>query len=210
MDHIVLLGDSVFDNKAYVGPKPDVSTHLGRIVPDGWKVTLRAIDGSLVQDVAEQLSMIPSDASHLFLSAGGNDALMNADVLNMPVSSSAEFLNALSKRIAQFEERYIEMLSGVFARKLPVAVSTIYYPNFADRQLQRIAISALSSFNDVIIRQAAVSKIPILDLRLICSEPDDYANEIEPSGKGGEKIAVAIKRLLDLHGFSRPMSAIYY
>jgi len=210
MNHIVLLGDSVFDNKAYVGTEPDVTAHLKRIIPDGWEVTLRAVDGSLVRAVVQQFATIPADASHLVVSVGGNDALMNADVLNMPVSSSAEFLSVLSERIAEFEESYKEMLSSVVTLGLPVAVSTIYYPNFADRQLQRIAVVALSSFNDVIIRQAAVNKIPILDLRLICNEPDDYANEIEPSGKGGAKIAAAIKRLIDLHSFLRPISAIYY
>src|SRR5215212_5365155 len=104
MNHIVLLGDSVFDNKAYVGGELDVTAHLKRIIPDGWEVTLRAVDGSLVRDVVQQFATIPANASHLVVSVGGNDALMNADVLNMPVSSSAEFLSVLSERIAEFEE----------------------------------------------------------------------------------------------------------
>jgi GDSL-like Lipase/Acylhydrolase family len=209
MSHIVLLGDSVLDNQAYVGSESDVATHLRQISPDD-EVTLIAVDGSIVSNVSVQLSNVPDGTTHLVVSVGGNDALMNADVLQMQVSNAAEFLGILSGRIATFEKSYLEMLSQAISLELPVAISTIYYPNFADRQLQRIAVAALSGFNDVIIRLAADHRIPILDLRLICSEPDDYANEIEPSGKGGRKIAIAIKQLITRHNFSDRMATIYF
>jgi len=34
--------------------------------------------------------------------------------------------------------------------------------------------------------------LPVIDLRLLCREPVDYANPIEPSSVGGAKIAQAI------------------
>ena len=34
--------------------------------------------------------------------------------------------------------------------------------------------------------------LPLTDLRVICDEPEDYANPIEPSVQGGAKIARAI------------------
>jgi hypothetical protein len=34
--------------------------------------------------------------------------------------------------------------------------------------------------------------VDVIDLRLVCTEPSDYANPIEPSGAGGRKIAAAI------------------
>jgi hypothetical protein len=40
----------------------------------------------------------------------------------------------------------------------------------------------------------------VIDLRLICVEPSDYANAIEPSGQGGRKIAQAIAKALGLLG----------
>ena len=49
-------------------------------------------------------------------------------------------------------------------------------------------------FNDVILRVAFEHHLPVIDLRLICNEPADYANPIEPSGRGGRKIALAIAR----------------
>jgi hypothetical protein len=51
-------------------------------------------------------------------------------------------------------------------------------------------------FNDVILRAAFQQSLAVIDLRLICSEPSDYANPIEPSGSGGAKIARAIAAAL--------------
>jgi hypothetical protein len=36
MGHLVLLGDSVFDNAAYVGGGPDVVAQLRARLPTGW------------------------------------------------------------------------------------------------------------------------------------------------------------------------------
>ena len=41
-------------------------------------------------------------------------------------------------------------------------------------------------------RAAFARSVPVIDLRLICTEPADYANPIEPSVQGGQKIASAI------------------
>ena len=38
--------------------------------------------------------------------------------------------------------------------------------------------------------------LPLVDLRLICDQDEDYANPIEPSVRGGEKIAAAIAGLM--------------
>jgi hypothetical protein len=41
----------------------------------------------------------------------------------------------------------------------------------------------------------------LIDLRAICTEVGDYANPIEPSVRGGKKIAQAIVELVE-HGFA--------
>jgi hypothetical protein len=51
---------------------------------------------------------------------------------------------------------------------------------------------ALATFNDVILRVAFEHRLSLIELRLICDEPGDYANPIEPSESGGRKIAQAI------------------
>lgn len=211
MAHLTLLGDSIFDNKAYVGASgKDVAAHLRELSPDNWQTTLGAVDGNLVENVSSQIVKVPKDATHLFISAGGNDAIMNADILSLNASSSAEVFNLLSNRVNDFEMRYREMLRVVLQRDLPTAVCTIYYPNFTEPIFQKLAVAALSSFNDVIIRQAALNKLPVLDLRLICSETDDYANEIEPSDKGGRKIAKKILEVVETHDFSFNKTIIYF
>ena len=70
-------------------------------------------------------------------------------------------------------------------------------------------MAALTLFNDCIVRAAAADGFPLLDLRLICKERGDYANEIEPSDSGGLKIARAIKRLVTEHDFSARRATIY-
>ena len=55
MKHIVLLGDSVFDNAAYVAGGPDVIEQVRERLPAGWRATLRAVDGSVIGSVERQL-----------------------------------------------------------------------------------------------------------------------------------------------------------
>ena len=45
-------------------------------MPSAWTTTLAAVDGSQADDVAAQVSGVPSDATHLVLSVGGNDAIV--------------------------------------------------------------------------------------------------------------------------------------
>src|SRR6188472_1029743 len=44
--HIALIGDSIFDNRAYIGGAPDVVAHLRAELPAPWRATLCAVDGS--------------------------------------------------------------------------------------------------------------------------------------------------------------------
>lgn len=201
MKHIMLLGDSIFDNAAYVSGGLDVIAHLRQQIQSESKATLRAVDGSLVEDVRKQTFDLPDDATHLIISAGGNNALLNADILQQKAGSSAEVLNELADRASAFENHYREMLQAVLSLQKATAVCTIYYPRMPEPSVQKIAVAALTIFNDVIIRQAFLTGIPLIDLRLICNEDTDYANEIEPSEVGGRKIASAIARLAKEHDF---------
>ena len=195
MSHIVLLGDSIFDNAAYVGGGPDVIRQVREKLTRGWKATLLAVDGSVTSDIKTQLRRIPDDATNLVVSVGGNDALGHMDILDTRSRSTAEALEKLADIAADFEKRYAAMLGGILALGKPTAICTIYYPRFPDPRLQRLSVTALTVFNDVILRQGFRSRLQILDLRLICNEDADYANAIEPSSRGGLKIAEAIVRL---------------
>jgi hypothetical protein len=199
MAHIVLLGDSSLDNAAYVPLGEDVISHLRREMPQDWQATLLAKDGSAIRDVYRQLSRIPIDATHLVLSVGGNDVLMMSDILSKPASSFAEVLNKLADIGERFDVDYYSLLRSVRAKGFKTIVCTIYYPNFQDYKIQRLSKAALTFFNDAIIRNAFDTFTTLIDLRLLCNEKADYANEIEPSSQGGRKIAEMISSIVSRH-----------
>jgi hypothetical protein len=209
MNHVVLLGDSIFDNGAYIQGGRDVCTQLQENLTAEWKVTLLAVDGSTTQGIHAQVKLIPDDVSHLIISTGGNDALGYAGFLYESASSVADVLDRLSHIGEEFEQNYSRMLTDIISRGFPTVVSTIYYPRFPDPVLQRLAVTALTVFNDIIIRKGVLAGIPLLDLRLICTDERDYANPIEPSVVGGAKIAHAIAKLVLSHEFEKRTTQIY-
>jgi hypothetical protein len=209
MAHVVLLGDSVFDNGAYVGAGPDVIAQVRERLPTGSTATLAAVDGALIGDVARQMARVPADTTHLVVSAGGNDALMHSGVLAERAGSMAEALERLRVIATYFEREYGALLETVVARRLPTAVCTIYYPRYPEPLRQRLAVQALAVPNDAILLHAFGRGLPVLDLRLICDRDEDYANPIEPSSVGGAKIADAIVRLLATHDFRRGRTEVY-
>jgi len=189
--HIALLGDSIFDNSAYTAGAPDVVTHLRALLPPGWRASLLAVDGATSTDVPDQIPSVPADATHVVISAGGNDALLSMDLLDMPVASTREALLLFGARTGRFEQHYRVAISLALARRLPTTCCTIYNANLGPHEAP-VARVALMMFNDVILRVARELGASTIDLRLVCTQPEDYANLIEPSDQGGLKIARAI------------------
>jgi hypothetical protein len=195
MPHVVLLGDSIFDNSAYVAPGPDVIRQLRARLDGGWTATSLAVDGHVTADVRErQLPRLPRDATRLVLSVGGNDALGQASVLARAASTVGHAVALLDAARERFRRDYRLLIDALVATAVPLAVCTIYDANYPEPQ-GRVVAAALSLFNDVITREAFGRGLPLVDLRLICDRPEDYANPIEPSAVGGDKIAAAIAAL---------------
>ncbi len=107
------------------------------------------------------------------------------------VGSTAEALELFGERTGAFEASYRQAITPVLRLGRWTAVCTIYNGNLPDPRQARTARVALM-FNDVIFRVALEHRLPVIDLRLVCTEPEDYANPIEPSGRGGAKISRAI------------------
>jgi hypothetical protein len=154
MKHVVLLGDSIFDNKAYVGDGPDVIVQVRATLPSDWTATLAARDGAMTSDIKGQLKTMPSDATHLVVSIGGNDALQEKALIEQKARSVAEVLDKLAKIKAAFKKDYGAMLDGVVARKRRSrsAPSTRRATTIPPR---KIAGAGLTIFNDVIMREAS-------------------------------------------------------
>ena len=204
--HVALIGDSVFDNRTYSSGAPDVAAHLRDLLPN-WQVTLCAVDGSTTTDFGQQLDRVSAKVTHVVVSLGGNDALVNADVLDLPVRSTGEALDLLHERVDAFETSYTHAVEAVVALGKRTILSTIYNGNLAGDEARRARI-ALMMFNDVVLRTAVRLGLDVIDLRLVCTEPDDFANAIEPSGQGGRKIAEAIARALGTAGAPRRAAVV--
>jgi hypothetical protein len=195
MPHLVLLGDSIFDNAAYVPGGPDVVKQVRALLPSGWSASLLAVDGAVTRSVASQLARLPADATHLVLSVGGNDALGASHILGASARTVGEAVLMLAEIQDRFEQEFGRMLDEVLARGLPTALCTIYdTPPSAPNH--KVIKAALSLFNDRITRAAFSRGLPLIDLRLLCAEEGDYANPIEPSVQGGAKMAAAIAALV--------------
>ena len=209
MKHVVLLGDSILDNAAYTAGAPDVAALLHLLMTAADCVTLLATDGHMTVDIGRQLKQLPAGATHLVLSVGGNDALMHSDFLMEEASSVAQVLLQARALADAFGVAHCEVLKALAKTGLPFAVCTIYDCNFADAQTAHLVGTALALFNEAIIRNAVEMGAPVIDLRLVCSDADDYANEIEPSVQGGKKIARAIWRVVQQHDWEKKLTAIY-
>ena len=97
-----------------------------------------------------------------------------------------------------FRVRYARAIDAILGHGQPLIVCTIYNPKFSDPELQRLAETALSFFNDVITEEALRRRLPVIDLRDVCSDQSAFANPIEPSELGGNLITDAIIEHLQL------------
>ena len=117
------------------------------------------------------------------------------------------------------------MLDSVLAHKLPTAVCNIYYPRFHVKSLNRMqgymseyangeqkqemAMAAETIFNDIIMFEVFKRKLPLIDLRVLCNDDQDFANPIEPSCIGGMKIAKTINKIANEHSFDSNDCGVY-
>lgn len=211
MTHVILLGDSIFDNAPYVPAGMHVQARLQSVLGPGDRVSLLARDRSVLDDMVAQvarLEELPEPADWLVISCGGNDVLGLEGAMQSKVSSVIEAVGLLSQWQSGFRRDYRRMLNVVLSRGKPVALATIYdsVPNL-DPGLR----TALAPFNDVIVREAVAHRLPLLDLRLVCDEAGDYAavSPIEPSARGAEKIAAALANLVRGHDPASANTVVY-
>jgi hypothetical protein len=194
--HIVLLGDSIFDNSMYVPGGPSVIEHVRRMLPAGDQATMLALDGATVASVFRQLERMPTDATHLVLSAGGNDALWTAgSVFPQESTDVRSALQCLSEPLAMFKAEYRRLIRALCEKHLPLVICTVYdsVPGLDSSETAGVCL-----FNDTITRTAFEFGATLIDLRIVCNESSDYStvSPIEPSANGGRKIAMAILNTL--------------
>ncbi len=208
MSHVVLLGDSIFDNAGYVPDERSVIEQMRSHLPPDWQATLLAVDGDVTEDVLRQTRRLPGSATHLALSCGGNDAIRRSGILKEKIDSVAEGFEVAAYLRREFRTNYRKTLEHLLSFEKSLAVCTVYdaVPGLSEAEK-----SALALFNEVILKEAFAEKLPVVDLRLICDDAEDYSalSPIEPSAIGGDKITQVIADLLYTHNFSARRSVIY-
>lgn len=207
MPHVVLLGDSPFDNAAYIKGGLSIIEKLRLHLPPDWQATLLAHDGDVIEDVLAQTKKLPADASHLIISCGINDALEQLGLLQEPTTSIIAGLNILARAAKVFTSRYHSMLEHVKTLNKNVVVCILYNPP----QLDPGTLMALALVNDMIVHEVVRAGLSLVDLRLICNERSDYSpiSSFDVSESGGEKIASVIAGILTPDGFAKTSCGIY-
>ena len=205
----------------------DVASHLNSMYKSSPQINIynRAVDGHTMQDLLDtQLSNEGlNEATHIITSIGGNDLLHNISFLQMTSKLSevmgkdarigkwgARELNPSRNKV--FEETYFEIIKpmqqeyeSVVANlsnyRAKLLLCTVYEGDLVDSdEFSDVIYSSktmLSIFNDIVYRTAQKYNAQVLELRDIFVSSEDYANPIEPSHIGGEKLAKAIKDWVD-------------
>ena len=192
-----LLGDSIIDNKIYVGPHElSVTEHLHNLCDD--VINSIAVDGHTTKDVIHnQLDLLPQYSTHQVLSIGGNDLLQNMYFLkNRERLSANEVFEQAVGIMAPIKRRYQTIVEKLSLQDSNILLCTVYEGNLLnDPLLYDIALSSkamVSMLNDIVYSTANTYNAEVLELRNIFTKPKDYANPIEPSHIGGSKFALEI------------------
>ena len=192
---LVLLGDSIIDNKTYVlDDEFSVLEHIKSKMET--PVTQLALDGAITDDVINsQIQAIPFGTSHIVLSIGGNDLLNEIGFLMEDFKYTPnQVLERCQSLIAPITQKYESIVSQLqTTSRANLLLCTVYEGNLEGSVMyDDIAISSramLSLFNDSVYKTHNLLSTGVLELRHIFTDKEDYANPIEPSHQGGGKLA---------------------
>ena len=197
--YVALVGDSVFDNKAYVPAGHDVqnAVYRWRDYAESNMAYLAAVDGAVMKDVAAQLeSPEVRKANEIYISIGGNDLLQSSF---MYLSTEGQFHDLADMRQwfrneyrANVIDKLVDRRSGKNIYGKPVTLCTIYIPAMNDTKSQQEVEVLVTLVNDVIISEAHGAGLRVLELRKVMNTPEHFTMQIEPSMHGSDAIANAI------------------
>lgn len=181
---VMLLGDSILDNKNYVPKGKSVSEWLQKKVGDsGYKIKLYAKDGYTTEDVYLQIGNIPgqynSDDTIIVLSVGGNDFLSGASY----------------ERVEITYRHLIKRIHGIFG-SCKLYVVNLYKPVDPALNIYDRIITRWNRFLNELVDTTEVDGV--VDIYGLIKEPQDLVHKIEPSAVGGEKIASAILNVVSI------------
>ena len=190
---LVLLGDSILDNRTYTSPEPETAECLRGILGTGWTVEMLARDGAVMSEIPYQLERVRGHPDAIVVSVGGNDALGHVGILEDRADDARAVLSRLADISEDFAGRYRRVLAEARPRSRRLIACTIYGPPMFDATTTRLIRVPLTLLNDQIVREAARAGVDVLDLRSVCTSAADFVRQIEPSAQGARRIAAAIE-----------------
>ena len=187
---IVLLGDSILKNNSYVSNGKAVDNILQeRSLKNNKNIELYSLaeNNSKIVDVYSQINKMPLDinikSTTIFLSSGGNDILsFYVDQQGDPTDT--EFLNTM---LADYKK----LIKSIQTRMdlCQIVLLDVYYPT-SNQFTQYKPI--LEKWNGLISTYARENSLGLLQISYVVTDNGDFTLGIEPSEKGGEKIAQSI------------------
>ena len=187
---IVLLGDSILKNNSYVPDGKAVDNIIEeRNLKNDKTIELYSLaeNNSKIVDVYSQINKIPLDINNksttIFLSSGGND-ILSFYVDQHGDTSDTGFLNTMMAA-------YKKLVKSIQTRMdlCQIVLLDIYYPT-SNQFAQYKPI--LEQWNGLIATYARENSLGLLQINKVVTSNDDFTLGIEPSEKGGQKIAQLI------------------
>jgi hypothetical protein len=174
--NIVLIGDSMLNNSAYVYQNESVPDLLSKELV-GNTVYNFAKDGAIINDCYAQLDKISinlnNNNTYIVVSCGGNNILNKTTDINNLFNEYSELLKSIKSKVPN-------ALLYVLNLYTP---SNSHYVSYH---------STIDQWNQLLIDNASSLKYTIIDIASLMISEDDFAYNIEPSAKGGKKIVNAI------------------
>mmetsp|Transcript_107847 Transcript_107847/g.300692 ORF Transcript_107847/g.300692 Transcript_107847/m.300692 type:complete len:332 (-) Transcript_107847:162-1157(-) len=202
--HIVLLGDSTLDNGRYLNlafGELSVEKQLSkRCTERGWEMTALAQDGSMLEDVlVRQLPLIPDRATHIVLSASGNDLLALLNQMVMAQFTARSMYEAIGNGLIQVAERYRDLIQTLKGLGCHLACCTVYRPNFNHIFFKSLAVLSLGMHNSRIQQISTDLDCCVIDLANMFDHQEDFANPLELSTRGGSKVVENVTAFVNEH-----------
>ena len=222
MSKVALLGDSIIDNKVYVGPGEfSVLEHI-ELLSD-LEFSQIALDGDTTVEVLyNQLEKLEETSDFNVLSIGGNDLLEHLHLLVDPINKNtfSRNLEIMNEFIEPIKERYEKIVEYLSKKEGKLLLCTVYNGDFERddghetfegdegfifgigdllKGKQEAATVIARVFNDVVYSTGKKFGVDVLELREIFTDSIDYANPIEPSHVGGAKLAENILKWIKSH-----------
>ena len=184
--NIVLIGDSMLNNSAYVFANQSIPDILSKELT-GNTVYNFAKDGSTITDCYTQLDKISTDLNnsntYIFLSWGGNNILNSRQKMDVTLTTN-------------LFDQYSELITSIrtLVPNAQLYVLNLYYPANTHYTSYH---STIEQWNNLLEDNATSLDYKMINLSSLLVLEDDFVYNIEPSAKGGQKIVNEIVKCIN-------------